>query len=104
MLCAAALYSKPKGGISMSYFNHIYTASPDELPHRARTVYIYLCDRAGKGADCWPAVKTIAADLQLSRSTVKRALHDLIKVGLIEKEPRYRENGSNTSNRLILRK
>ena len=78
----------------MSYFNHIYTASPDELPHRARTVYIYLCDRAGKSADCWPAVKTIAADLQLSRS----------KVGLIEKEPRYRENGSNTSNRLILRK
>lgn len=88
----------------MSYFNHIYAASPDELPHRARTVYIYLCDRAGKGVDCWPAVKTIASDLQLSRSTVKRALHDLVKVGLIEKEPRYRENGSNTSNRLILRK
>ena len=38
---------------------------------------LYLCDRAGKSADCWPAVKTIAADLQLSRSTVKRALHDL---------------------------
>ena len=88
----------------MSYFNHIYAASPDELPHRARTVYIYLRDRAGKGTDCWPAVNTIAADLQLSRSTVKRALHDLVKVGLIEKELRYRENGSNTSNRLVLRK
>ena len=88
----------------MSYFNHIYAASPDELPHRARTVYIYLRDRAGKGTDCWPAVNTIAADLQLSRSTVKRALHDLVKAGLIEKELRYRENGSNTSNRFILRK
>ncbi len=88
----------------MSYFNHIYAASPDELPHRARTVYIYLRDRAGKGTDCWPAVNTIAADLQLSRSTVKRALHDLVKAGLIEKELRYRENGSNTSNRLVLRK
>ena len=75
-----------------------------ELPHRARTVYIYLKDRAGKGQDCWPAVNTIAADLQLSRSTVKRALHDLVKAGLIEKELRYRENGSNTSNRLVLRK
>ncbi|MDD3064398.1 helix-turn-helix domain-containing protein [Lacrimispora amygdalina] len=88
----------------MSYFNHIYSASPDELPHRARAVYIYLRDRAGKDSDCWPAVKTIASDLQLSRSTVKRALHDLVKAGLIEKESRYRENGSNTSNRLILKK
>lgn len=87
----------------MSCFDHIYSASPDELPHRAKTVYIYLRDRAGKGADCWPAVKTIAADLQLSRSTVKRALHDLVKAGLIEKESRYRENGSNTSNRLFLK-
>lgn len=88
----------------MGYFNHLYKASPDELPSRARAVYIYLKDRAGKGADCWPAVKTIAADLQFSRSTVKRALHDLVSAGLIEKEPRFRENGSNTSNRLILRK
>lgn len=31
----------------MSYFNHIYSASPDELPHRAMVVYIYLRDRAG---------------------------------------------------------
>ena len=88
----------------MRYFNHIYTASPDELPHRARAVYLYLYDRAGKGKDCWPAVKTIASDLQLSRSTIKRSLHDLVRAGLIEKEPRFRENGSNTSNRLILRK
>ncbi|MEA4817544.1 MAG: helix-turn-helix domain-containing protein [[Clostridium] scindens] len=88
----------------MSYFNHIYAASPDELPHRARAVSLYLRDRAGKGSDCWPAVKTIASDLQLSRSTVKRALHDLERARLIEKESRYRENGSNTSNRLILKK
>lgn len=88
----------------MSYFQHLYSASPDELPHRARTVYMYLRDRTGHGQDCWPAIKTIASDLQLSRSTVKRALNDLVKVGLIEKEARYRENGSNTSNRFILKK
>jgi DNA-binding MarR family transcriptional regulator len=87
----------------MSYFSAIYTAQPGELPHRARAVYMYLKDRAGKGRACWPAVNTIAADLQLSRSTVKRALNDLVKAGLIEKEPRYRENGSHTSNRLILK-
>ncbi|MDD3074021.1 MAG: helix-turn-helix domain-containing protein [Eubacteriales bacterium] len=88
----------------MSYFNSIYAASPYELSHRARAVYMYLKDRAGRGSDCWPAVNTIAADLQLSRSTVKRALHDLVKAGLIEKESRYRENGSRTSNRFILKK
>lgn len=64
---------------------------------------MYLKDRAGKGQDCWPAVNTIAADLQLSRSTVKRALHDLERVGFVEKKARYRENGSHSSNRLILK-
>lgn len=87
----------------MSYFNHLYTASPNELPHRAKAVYMYLKDRTGKGEDCWPAVKTIASDMSLSRSTVKRALNDLVKAGMIEKEPRYRKNGSHTSNRFILK-
>lgn len=44
----------------MSYFRELYDSSPGELPHRARNVYMYLSDRAGKGEDCWPAVKTIA--------------------------------------------
>jgi hypothetical protein len=35
---------------------------------------------------------------------LKRALNDLVKAGLIEKEVHYRENGGNTSNRFILRK
>ena len=59
---------------------------------------MYLKDRADLDGRCWPAIKTIAADLGLSRSTVKRALDDLIRVGLLEKEPRWRENGSYTSN------
>lgn len=87
----------------MSYFSNIYTASPNELPHRAKAVYMYLKDRTGVKSDCWPAVNTIARDMSLSRSTVKRALNDLVKAGLIEKESRYRENGSHTSNRLILK-
>ena len=53
----------------MSFFGSIY-ADPD-LPHRARTVYMYLRDRAG-GGSCWPGVKTIARDLHLSPRTVQR--------------------------------
>lgn len=46
----------------------------------------------------WPGIKTIAKDLNLSRSTVKRALTDLEQRGYLAKLPRYRPNGSNTSN------
>ncbi len=52
---------------------------------------------ASKG-ECWPGIKSIANDLGLSRSTVKRAVKDLEKHGYLEKEQRYRDNGSLTSN------
>lgn len=79
----------------MAYFQSIYHS---ELSHRARAVYMYLKDHADKQGRCWPGIKTIAAELDMSRSTVKRALDDLCKEGLISKEPRWRENGSYTSN------
>lgn len=79
----------------MAYFQTIYHS---ELSHRARAVYMYLKDHADKQGRCWPGIKTIAAELDMSRSTVKRALDDLCKEGLISKEPRWRENGSYTSN------
>ncbi len=65
----------------MSFFGSIY-ADPD-LPHRARTVYMYLRDRAG-GGSCWPGLKTIARDLRVQR------------------QRRHRENGSCTSNLYII--
>ena len=66
----------------MSFFGSIYADT--ELPHRARTVYMYLCDRAG-GGSCWPGVKTIARDLHLSPRTVQRALNDLERAGYIQR-------------------
>ena len=83
----------------MSFFGSIY-ADPD-LPHRARTVYMYLRDRAG-GGSCWPGVKTIARDLHLSPRTVQRALNDLERAGYIQRQRRHRENGSCTSNLYII--
>ena len=79
----------------MSYFRTIYI---DNLPHRAKTVYMYLRDRANEKRSCWPGINRIASDLQMSRSTVKRALGDLIQNEYIEKELRYRGNGSYSSN------
>ena len=80
----------------MSYFGTIYADT--ELPSRARAVYMYLRDRADSEGKCWPGIKTIASDMRLSRSTVKRALIDLEQHGYLQKIPRYRDNGSSTSN------
>ena len=54
-----------------------------ELPHRAVAVYLYLKDRANKEGTCYPAIGTIAKELHLSVSTVKRAISDLEENGFI---------------------
>ena len=68
-----------------------------ELPHRAVAVYIYLADRANEDGECWPAIPTIARELKLSQSTVRRALQDLRKEGLLETKQRYRKRGGKSS-------
>ena len=85
----------------MSYFSLLYSS---ELPHRARAVYMYLRDRADRNGKCYPAIGTIAKELKLSRSTVKRAIADLEKSGYLRKEQRWRENGGKSSNMFYLTK
>ena len=79
----------------MAYFQNIYHS---DLSHRARAVYMYLKDHADSEGRCRPGIRTIAAELGLSRSTVKRALHDLEQHGYLKKASRHRANGSSTSN------
>ena len=81
----------------MSYYRKLYEY--DDLPHRAKAVYIYLYDRCNKEKKCWPSIKTIARELSFSQSTVRRAIQDLEKTKLVRKEFAYRKNGSHTSNR-----
>ena len=79
----------------MSYFGTIYADT--ELPSRAKR------DRSDAEGKCWPGINTIASDMKLSRSTVKRALHDLEQHGYLRKAPRHRANGSSTSNLYTIR-
>lgn len=67
------------------------------LPHRAIAVYLYLESRANKDRTCYPAIGTIARELNLSVSTVKRAISDLEKNGFLRKKQRWRENGGRSS-------
>ena len=79
----------------MAYFQNIYHS---DLSHRARAVYMYLKDHVDSEGRCRSGIRTIAAELGLSRSTVKRALHDLEQHGYLQKDSRHRPNGSSTSN------
>ena len=78
----------------MSRLDFLYRT---ELPHRAVAVYIYLADRTNENNECWPAIPTIATDLKLSPSTVRRGIRDLKKAGLLETEQRYRKKGGKSS-------
>ena len=80
----------------MSYFDSVYRDL--ELSPRAKTVLLYLQDRANREGESWYAIGRIARDLSISRSTVKRALADLARLGRVEILPRYRENGGRSSN------
>ena len=57
----------------MSRLDFLYRT---ELSHRAVAVYIYLADRTNENNECWPAIPTIASDLKLSPSTVRRGIRD----------------------------
>ncbi len=78
----------------MSRLSFLYSM---DLPPRAILVYIYLADRANTDGECWPAIPTIATDLKLSKSTVRRAINDLRKEGLVETKQRFRDNGGKSS-------
>lgn len=64
----------------MSYFHKLYQT---DLPQWAKFLYIYLYDRVDRERKAWLGIQTIAKHLSVSRSTVKRAIGDLEKAGLI---------------------
>lgn len=78
----------------MSRLSFLYCS---DLPHRAISVYVYLDERANKDGECWPSIPTIAKELKLSPSTVRRALQDLRKADLVVTEQRRRKNGAKSS-------
>ena len=85
----------------MGRFDFLYKM---DLHHRAVAVYIYLADRENRDGECWPAIPTIARELKLSQSTVRRALQDLRKAELLETEQRYRAKGGKSSLLFRLKK
>ena len=74
-----------------------------ELPSRAIAVYLYLRGRANREGLCWPAIPTMARELKMSESTIRRALRDLVLEGLLVIEERQRKSRADSSNKYILK-
>lgn len=74
-----------------------------DLPHRAIAVYRYLFDRSNRQGQCWPAIATVARDLHLSENTVRRALDDLRRAGLLTSQQRVRKDGGRSTLLFTLR-
>ena len=55
-------------------------------------VYCYLTSCAGSRGSCFPAVRTIAAHCHCSESSVRAAIKELNRIGLVRTETVYREN------------
>lgn len=80
--------------------NAVYKAN---LTKRATLVVFYLINRANKEMTCFPGVKTIAKECNMSTRTVQRALNDLVESGFLKKESRFHEQGGQRSNLYTLR-
>lgn len=71
-----------------------------QLKPRARLVLNCLIYHCNKDGECFPSLKTIAAECGYGLTTVKRALGDLVEAGYITKQARFdeRKHGGQTSN------
>ena len=65
----------------------------------ARFVYLCLCKHADNtNQTCFPSLNRIAQVVGKSLSTIKRAMRELCKYGAVERTPRFRKDGGQTSN------
>ena len=69
-----------------------------ELTQRATLVAFYLINRADSEGTCFPGIKTIARECNISTRTVQRALNDLEEVGFLVRESRFHVQGGQRSN------
>ncbi len=70
-----------------------------EISAKAICLYFYLCGRADRETkSCYPSLKTMSKDLNLSITSVKRAINEFIKYSYIAKENRFPENDNKSSD------
>lgn len=81
--------------------NYSYSANmifDVDISCNAKLVYLYLCKCSSNNVS-YPAHKDIAEKCGIGVSTTKKALNELIKSGLLQKQEQYRNNGGRASNK-----
>jgi Helix-turn-helix domain len=74
-----------------------------KLSPTPKLILMALADAANDFGVCWPSVSTVATKCCVSIRTVRRVMQQLVDRGLLLSEPRYRKDGSCSSNRYRLR-
>lgn len=69
-----------------------------ELTHKAVSVYCYLCNRADRNGECFPSVRRIAEDLNISKTSVFRAFNELEGHKLLTRTARYHSQSGRRSS------
>lgn len=72
------------------------------LPAISRSVYMTLCDMSDPNGLCWPSNEIIGELSGCSLASARRALNELVRVGLIDKVARVDDRGQ-TSNKYQLK-
>lgn len=83
--------------VRVQRIRRIKAATKDTLTPSARLVLRCLADHAGDSPECWPAVRTLAADCGLSDRQTRRILRELQAAGWFTTRPRYRRDGGQSS-------
>ena len=79
--------------ITMS--NYIFSTNTDVY---SKLVYAALKKYSNNEGKCFPARNTLAKLCKVSLSTLRKAINSLVEAKVLDKEYRYRENRSQTSN------
>ena len=72
------------------------------LPLGPKIVLLALADSADDAGICWPGHRSLAAKCSVTVRTVQRTIAALQAQGQLLIEPRYRQDGSRSSNRYRL--
>lgn len=89
-------------GREVPWFSCFTSVWGSDLDSESQHIYINLTSHAGRNMRAWPSYETIARETKLSRRCVVERIKKLIFKNLVVKMPRYRKNGSQTSNMYLV--
>lgn len=85
--------------MSIRYMRWAWDLQLSPIP---KLVLLKLTDNANDSGCCFPSICLVARQCCVGERTVQRAIAELVSLGHVKVEKRFREDGSQTSNRYYL--